>query len=256
MCKQGIVQPKMLINHLAGSRSRPADIQTSISRKATISIQADLGSRSARPVPVRSNGAGDSDVARGLFAKAKATGALGGCICNDCRIQSHFDPSHPNYHHFGQPGVDPIRTPICKGESEICNPQAVFRTMLEQARFIAPTLDFTAVTHCSFTVLFGFFPIIPWNVVNCIRTTVDEQNLKIVNYTLPTHIFHPGKITRSIVREGSVVYVYTEGEGTGDRRLLNELTGPLAFKDIDLSLVKRILEKEMEFKITSFFGLR
>jgi hypothetical protein len=108
--------------------------------------------------------------------------------------------------------------------------------MLEQARFIAPTYDQDPVTNCKRTLLYGYH----WNPI---RTTVDEERLQIVNYTLPGHMFHPGKITRTVTENGNAVNVSTEGEGIGEYRFLDVTAGPMIFKAVDTQLIIRVYEK-------------
>jgi len=75
---------------------------------------------------------------------------------------------------------------------------------------------------------------------------IDDTNYTIINYTKPGHYFHPGKITRTVVRDPDTgeVYVRTVGEGEhfckgelGELSgKLNTIMGTILFKNLDIRL--------------------
>lgn len=151
-------------------------------------------------------------------------------ICDDDRIVSDYDPADDDYHHYGD-GDDEIVTAICKAGSR-CRPAQIFDLMLSQARFIAPTSDRQPVVPCKTTRV-----RIGPTTDNYVRTTVDAKSLAVTNYTLEKlHRLHPGRVTRTIIERDGIVYVRTEGEGTGSWPSVNELFAPGVWRGVDEEL--------------------
>ncbi len=75
---------------------------------------------------------------------------------------------------------------------------------------------------------------------------IDDTNYTIINYTKEGHYFHPGKITRTVIRDPNTgeVYVRTVGEGEhfckgelGELSgKLNTIMGTILFKNLDIRL--------------------
>ncbi len=72
---------------------------------------------------------------------------------------------------------------------------------------------------------------------------LDEANFTIYNITRPGHIFYPGITVRSIVSDGTHLYVQTYGEGNGNFGAINNLVGPYLFKDLDNGMAKYLAPK-------------
>lgn len=128
--------------------------------------------------------------------------------------------SSPDYHCYY------TETKICDTSSCIeCKEKNIFNIMISKKRFIAPTLDESPVVNCGVTSLIPYSPII---------TTVHPNNFSIINHTskiylkdgtTETHIFHPGKIQRTVFQRGGSIFIGTMGDGTGDWKIGNVLIG-------------------------------
>lgn len=129
-------------------------------------------------------------------------------VCDDPETRAFFNP-HPNanYHQYL------TETTICQVGEAGCTRDAVYNAMLSELRFVAPTTSTTPVRHCGEAVL---------PIDNPIRTVLDAGEYSAANYTRVGHIFHPGRIVRSVdVVQGRVV-VRTFGQGNGDWRWANQ----------------------------------
>ena len=142
------------------------------------------------------------------------------------------------YHHYV------LETPICSTSRAGCTSQNVFRAMTSQRRFMAPAEgnEFDPVTHCAVTDLQGpgwrgALASIRYsdNIIN----VVDAANSTAINYTLNppgpvnTHVFHPGRVIRTVLEKNGTIVVRTEGEGTGQMPRTNESSGSDLFRSID-----------------------
>lgn len=137
-------------------------------------------------------------------------------ICANPEIQVIFAPKFGSYHCYGTPGCeDPgVVTTLCHTSMLGCTVDNVFVIMLQSVSYVAPTNEIAPVHNCKDTDLpAGFIPsaVLP----QPITTTVNGDQRSISNWTRPGHIFHPGKITRTISLEGGYVRVRTKGVGNG-----------------------------------------
>lgn len=118
-------------------------------------------------------------------------------------------------------------TKICETtDCKDCTEKKVFELMISNKEFIAPPpVDKIPITDCGVTSLFPYSPII---------TTIHQTEKSIINYTskiyltdgtTETHIFHPGKIQRTVFKRGNAVYIGTMGDGNGDWKKTNIFLG-------------------------------
>jgi hypothetical protein len=81
-----------------------------------------------------------------------------------------------------------------------------------------------------------------------IRTIVKDRGLKIINSTLPGHIFHDGKVIRRVTRSPDGSWkIKTYGFGNNVRpelSYLNEWQGPLIFREMDRRMGQDVASKE------------
>jgi hypothetical protein len=213
-----------------------------------------VGSRlvgQARLLPPRNTGLDGSLSVQRAIPVADATQS----VCNDPRIQSTFDPAArttylhlKTYHHFKRRDCE---TPLVS--SDKCSDADVYKVMLSNSRFVAPVSIFkhsAAVTDCLKSSLMGL------TSYNPIKTVRDDSRKQVVNYTLPGHIFHPGKITRTIFERDRVIYAGTEGEGNGDLGLINKYFGPVLFKSaVDTPLKIEVLRQFDPLGLVEFIEL-
>lgn len=131
-----------------------------------------------------------------------------GGICEDPETRAFFNP-HPdnNYHQYNE------ETTVCLTTQRGCTPELVFRTMISQVRLVAPTDEKAPVADCGSAIL---------PPQNPIRMTVDESAMSVANYTKVGHVFHPGRVVRTIAKVGNRVVVRTFGQGNGDWSLANQ----------------------------------
>jgi hypothetical protein len=150
--------------------------------------------------------------------------------CNDSRIQDVYDPNDPNYHAY----TPPLVTEICSKNNSYCTKEMVAFIMVSQKRFVAPaipSIENTPVVNCEEVNLIDD----PAHD-NRIKTVINNDELSVTNYTLPGHVFYPGKVKRKILDNGNSILIETTGEGTGDYRRINEGLGRELFSGIDANL--------------------
>jgi hypothetical protein len=146
--------------------------------------------------------------------------------CNDDRISDDYNKNYSNYHHYS------LTNGICSKTLKGCTKEKVFQTMISQEQFIVPSpLDDKPVVHCREKTL---------PVGNPIRTTINSSDYSITNYTLPGHMFHPGKITRRVIETNNAIAVTTIGEGIGDYKKFNIWVAPDIWSRADILLSVRI----------------
>lgn len=125
---------------------------------------------------------------------------------------------------------------ICKIARKGCDLDLVFSMMTSRIKYLAPVQDqkdYNPVVSCKENILEGNNPV---------RTYIDAKNLTIVNFTLPKHTFHPGKITRRVISSDGWIVVETEGEGVGNWAIFNIVFGEAIFAGIDDKLSMAIHE--------------
>lgn len=165
------------------------------------------------------------------------------CSANPCppeEIVTFFRPGHPKHHHYSQ------STQICRvGPS--CSPEEVYALMISSARFQAPTLETHPIRDCSRLSL----RVAEWanviggaagNLLDPDPVLIDlaPETLTATNYTLPGHRFHPGRVTRTVYRQGDQVMVRSVGEGTGPYPIPNQTIGPRIFSAVDRDLIQAV----------------
>jgi hypothetical protein len=183
--------------------------------------------------------------------------------CSDKEIQVNYEPKKPNepngryqfdsgfesypgdYHEFVRDSE------ICKTNTIGCNVNTVFSTMISQVRFVAPKDESTPVKNCMETVLDASGYLLGSDFAGAsddpVVTTVDARAFTIVNYTKVGHIFHPGKITRTVLFKGNGVVVQTKGIGYGKFGLINSTAGPYwIFAESDKRLTEAVKQRLLE----------
>ncbi|NEO74066.1 hypothetical protein [Moorena sp. SIO3H5] len=131
---------------------------------------------------------------------------------------------------------------ICELTEKGCTPENVFAEMMSQAQFTAPPRkeqDYNPVLDCMVVDLDvdyqfdNFARFWYWTKGDKIVVMVNKENLIAINYTLPTHIFFPGRIFRQVIEKDGAVWVSTIGEGRGMLAPENEIGGKFIFSNID-----------------------
>ena len=159
--------------------------------------------------------------------------------CDDDEIQVFYDKSSEQYHFYE------VKNEVCSVNTEGCNIDFVFDVMVSNKQFIAPSHQSQEkVQHCQQTDL-NILPVpslTSFVNIDPIRTTINEQNHSITNYTRKKHFLHPGKITRKIVKNNEKIYVVTSGEGTGNHPETNESKSESVWGDVDEKLIEKVNE--------------
>ena len=146
--------------------------------------------------------------------------------CKDDRIDDSYNTNDPKYHSYS------LTNGICSKTLKGCTREKVFQTMISQEQFIVPSpLDDTPVVNCREKTL---------PIGNPIRTTINSNDYSITNYTLPGHMFHPGKITRRVTETNNAITVTTIGEGVGDYKKINVWVAPDIWSRADTLLSVRV----------------
>ncbi|MGB0930941.1 MAG: hypothetical protein ACPGVB_09205 [Chitinophagales bacterium] len=145
-------------------------------------------------------------------------------------IQHSYNLRHSLYHRYE------IKTPIGKISKNLTR-EGVFKEMTSESKFMAPSVASSPITQGRSIRLLGF------PKYNYVRTFINGNNFSATNYTEEgKHMFHPGKITRSVEQIGDELFIVTIGEGTGNYRALNLLMGRPLFKGIDETLKHHLKE--------------
>lgn len=153
--------------------------------------------------------------------------------CGDDAVIEQYSPEDKSYHSYS------VVTEVCTKGGPECTADKVFDVMLRDKRRISPTRETGPVTSCGSTNV--RIPFYEYLRPSPIRTFVDRDGRRVINYTLPGHELHPGRVVRQIVDEERVIKVWTRGEGTGILPFLNEILAPLVWEDVDEELKKGVL---------------
>ncbi|NET29213.1 hypothetical protein [Okeania sp. SIO1I7] len=159
--------------------------------------------------------------------------AIANVPCGDDEIQVSYDEKSKKYHSYG------VVNKVCSLNTQGCNIDFVFRVMVSNKQFVAPNHESQEkVEHCQTTDLdiLG-----PWGI-DTIRTTINQDEYSITNYTRKNHVLYPGQITRTIVEKNGKIYVLTLGEGTGRHPDLNEWLSGRVWGGVDKKLIKKVEE--------------
>ena len=154
--------------------------------------------------------------------------------CQDDQVQLKYDKQAATYHDYKE------TTEICSTKTPGCTPDLVFSIMSSQIRYIVPDTNSTIqVTSC---MTFDADIPGPFNK-DPIRIVVDPDNYSVTNYTRKGHFFYPGKVTRTVLKEGASIYVVTYGEGNGRMPAVNKYLAPPYWKVVDNKLAKAVKSK-------------
>ncbi|MEA5470156.1 hypothetical protein [Spirulina sp. 06S082] len=150
--------------------------------------------------------------------------------CNDNQLQASYNSSSSSYHEYT------VENKVCSIDLPGCTQDFVFNIMLSQVRFIAPTDQVTPVQNCKITILdipgpFGEDPI---------RTTVNQNQYSITNYTREDHALHPGIVNRTVIEKDGHIVISTFGEGEGILPTINENQAPDLWGDVDRGLIREV----------------
>jgi hypothetical protein len=157
--------------------------------------------------------------------------------CGDKEIRLTYNNQALNYHSYRE------QTRVCSTNMPGCTAAMVFTTMLSQVQFVVPDTTSTArVTNCM-----KFDADIPGPFdKDPIRIVVNRGDYSVTNYTRQGHVFHPGKVTRTIVKKGNSIYVETFGEGNGRIPTVNELVAPRYWRDVDGKLANAVKQNPVK----------
>lgn len=142
---------------------------------------------------------------------------------HNIEVGNSYDLNSGNYHCYY------VENEICdKSLCPNCTEENVFQTLLQSAKYAAPTDQNHSVSNLAVTDV-----NIPCQPDNPIATTIHPDEKAIINYTLSyyetkigragvvpysvrhTHFLHPGKVQRKIFTEGTKIKMSTMGEGSG-----------------------------------------
>ncbi len=154
--------------------------------------------------------------------------------CQDDQVQVNYDRRTASYHDYK------LETEVCSTNTPGCTLNLVFSIMTSQIRYIVPATDSTTkVTDC---MTFDADIPGPFNE-DPIRIVVDSHNYSVTNYTRKGHVFYPGKVTRTVLKKGTSIYVQTYGEGNGRMSSINKDLAPPYWKAVDNKLAKAVKSK-------------
>lgn len=149
--------------------------------------------------------------------------------CGDEDIQDEYDENDSRHHYYV------TENKICLLTVSGCTREKVFEIMLSQISFVTPdAFDQRPVESCKKIVLSS------GGGNNPIRTLVRANDFSITNYTLPGHIFHPGRVDRKVVQLNDSIAVRTIGEGIGSWRRLNNWIGADVWNRADARFGARV----------------
>lgn len=146
-------------------------------------------------------------------------------ICPNPDIRDAYHSTHKRYHYYRVAHVLASRPGLSK--------EKAFEYLCKNAQFAAPFSE---------EIKGELLPCSVANVKigptkkNPILTCVDSANLRLINYSLPGHFLHPGKVVRRIVEENGEVIMVTESWGYGKMPRINERRAEKAWQKIDATL--------------------
>lgn len=157
--------------------------------------------------------------------------------CGHPDIRDSFDAQHPDYHYYQ------VRTRLGALDSLGVTPAEVFDLMKADRHCVAPCRkrDTGAVESCGVVEV----RIGPTRS-NPILVCLDEPGHRIMNYSLPGHFLHPGKVERAVVVEAGVLYVETQSWGYGRWSGINERLAERVWSPVDARLLENILQTTAE----------
>lgn len=85
-----------------------------------------------------------------------------------------------------------------------------------------------------------------------ILTVMDEKNYSVVNFTLPGHFLHSGKVTRTVVQKGDYIKIVTHGIGNNENRIKSWLNGLNWLADCVWNTVDERLRDAAALKINAY----
>ncbi|MCI4670596.1 MAG: hypothetical protein MRZ79_20850 [Bacteroidia bacterium] len=156
-------------------------------------------------------------------------------LCPNPDIRNTFDSLHNKYHYYR---VEHLI--IDKGQYPNASKSKVFSIMCGQIHFAAPFPKKVngAVQACEpINVKIGF------TRKNPILSSIDSTGLRLINYSLPGHLLHPGKVLRSVVEKENKIYVITESWGEGRFPKMNVKKSEKTWRTIDKQLALYTQEK-------------
>lgn len=166
--------------------------------------------------------------------------------CADKEIRVNYDKESTGQYNFPAQSFKKylasyhlyvLENKICDTTNSKCTQALVFSTMLGQLQYIAPANNNTLpVTNCMVADAdvpgpFGDDPI---------RVSVNSNNYSITNYTRKDHSLYPGKVTRTLIKKNSAIYVLTEGEGFGIFPDVSMLAASKIWNSVDKKLAEAV----------------
>lgn len=156
-----------------------------------------------------------------LFSPALAFAqAADSARCGEAAVRDSFSASHPRYHAYV------VRHFLARG----ITPQQAFGVLLSDNHLTAPVVsaDRGPVRACT--------PLrvkIAFTRSNPILTSVDTAGYRLVNYSLPGHFLHPGKVERRLESRNDSLWIVTMSIGHGRLPKVDERKAESVWKKVD-----------------------
>jgi len=156
-------------------------------------------------------------------------------LCGHPDIKDSFDSLHKRYHHYRVSHVL-----LDKEEARELSDGRALELMCSNIHFTAPfpkKKKGELIPCQEINVKIGFTRKNP--IISC----VDTAGLRLINYSLPGHLLHPGKVVRSISRQEGRLMVITESWGEGRLPKANEKRAEKTWGAVDERLRKALKEE-------------
>lgn len=117
-------------------------------------------------------------------------------------LEQDFDSSHKYYHYYE------LHNNICSTKNPECTEDNVYQ---ELKKFPAPGWDGSGTVKNGDVSEIGFA-----GMGGKVKHIVDDSNHRVVNVTLPGHIFEHGTVDRLVVKDDQNIKIKTVGEGVNE----------------------------------------
>jgi len=148
----------------------------------------------------------------------------------------YSDENNENYHCYR------IETEICNNNKPNCRKEIIYKNLLSNTYFIAPTHMKKKVKECMTVQLDDFPLLISLFATNPVQVILDKDNFSLFNCTLDKHLFHPGIVRRKIFEKNNSIYIETLGVGIGEWPIINNnlLVQKRIWKKVDKRFIKSL----------------
>lgn len=218
-----------MISHMQGGKFGHGFISAGVSKVSTPAIST-LGNAYAEGVAAAIVGGTTSRLTGGKFENGATTAAMAYAFnqlasSGDGDGYRQYDPEDDSYHDAS------MLVQMCDAAQQFgCSPEYVYHSGLKYHP--APGFDGSApIRHLDVREVPG---------LGDVRFHVFDDELKIVNATMPGHRLHPGYVERQVIQVDQRVYIRTHGVGIGAMSNANVAGMPIVWPAVDAHIARSL----------------